>query len=362
MGASTYSTETVEAQIAQPANGSGYGWAVAAASGWLVGGLWLDAWAHHNLPAALETPFTPWHGVLYAGFLALAALLVAAPIRNRVAGSLWRQAVPAGYGPSLLGVLIFIVGGVADMAWHLLFGIEVGIEALLSPSHLTLALGAVLMVSGPLQAAWSSAPGGRANLVPALLSLSLTLSVLTFFTEYANPFNLPWPARWFDASTTLGQAGEQPLGDPRALGQALGITSILLQAALLTGGILLAVRRWSLPFGAVTLILTLNVGLSVVSHAYYLFVPAAMLAGLAADLLLWRLGPSPERPKTIRIFAFSIPAVLYALYFLTLALTGGVSWPVELWAGSILLAGAVGVLLSYLTVPPSPAMRHTVER
>lgn len=39
------------------------------------------------------------------------------------------------------------------MLWHSRFGIEAGIEALLSPTHLVLALGGMLMVSGPLRAA-----------------------------------------------------------------------------------------------------------------------------------------------------------------------------------------------------------------
>jgi hypothetical protein len=34
-------------------------WAVALTSAWLIGGIWLDSWAHHNLPATLETFFTP---------------------------------------------------------------------------------------------------------------------------------------------------------------------------------------------------------------------------------------------------------------------------------------------------------------
>ena len=43
-------------------------------SAWLIGGVFLDGWAHVNLPG-LETFFTPWHAVLYSGFLAVAALI-----------------------------------------------------------------------------------------------------------------------------------------------------------------------------------------------------------------------------------------------------------------------------------------------
>jgi hypothetical protein len=40
------------------------------------GGASLDLWAHVHRPE-LETFFTPWHAVLYAGFFAMAAAMVA---------------------------------------------------------------------------------------------------------------------------------------------------------------------------------------------------------------------------------------------------------------------------------------------
>src|SRR5688500_17478653 len=40
-------------------------------SAWLLSGLFIDGWAHSNLPT-LETFFTPWHAALYSGFLATA--------------------------------------------------------------------------------------------------------------------------------------------------------------------------------------------------------------------------------------------------------------------------------------------------
>src|SRR6266540_947312 len=41
---------------------------------WLVGGAFLDGWAHNTRPG-LETFFTPWHAVLYSGYAASAAWL-----------------------------------------------------------------------------------------------------------------------------------------------------------------------------------------------------------------------------------------------------------------------------------------------
>ena len=114
----------------QPIGGSGFDWAMIAVCTWFLGGLYLDGWAHHHIPA-LESFFTPWHGVFYSGFFAVASLTVGALVRNYVMGYPWRGALPAGYELSWLGVLIFAAAGVSDMIWHEFFGIEASIDALL---------------------------------------------------------------------------------------------------------------------------------------------------------------------------------------------------------------------------------------
>src|SRR5829696_493240 len=53
-----------------------FDWAMAIVSCWFVGGLFLDAWAHIHL-SNLETFFTPWHGVMYSGFLAVVTFITA---------------------------------------------------------------------------------------------------------------------------------------------------------------------------------------------------------------------------------------------------------------------------------------------
>ncbi len=78
----------------------------------------------------------------------------------------------------------------------------------------------------------------------------------------------------------------------------------------------------------------------------------AVVAGLIADLLVWRLKPSLAIPVAFRVFAFVVPLVCYALYFLVLLVTKGVGWSMNLWMGSIVMAGIVGLLVSYLLVPP----------
>jgi hypothetical protein len=280
---------------------------------------------------------------MYGAMLTVAIFLLANWVSNLLRGFAWKHALPAGYGLSLLGVLVFALGGVGDMIWHILFGIEAGLEALLSPTHLLLALGWVLIVGGPLRAAWqrSNEPvESWTAALPKFFSLAFTLSAFTFFTVYANPF-----AHTFAAPGRHAGQGE--------LIQALGAVGVLVQPALLMGLVLLALQRWTLPRGALTLIITLNTALMSVMHDQYLLIVVAALAGVLADLLYHRLQPSAARPIALRVFAFTVPTILYALYFLALLLTVGIWWSIHLWAGAIVLAGIVGLLLSYLVVPPT---------
>ena len=105
--------------------GPGFDWLMAVLGAWLIGGLYLDGWAHIHVPA-LETFFTPWHAVLYSGYGAGAAALVATFVRNRRRGAPRARALPPGYRASLVGAFVFFFGGVADMLWHVVFGIEEG--------------------------------------------------------------------------------------------------------------------------------------------------------------------------------------------------------------------------------------------
>jgi hypothetical protein len=328
--------------LMSPSSRIGFDWAVVLLSTWMISGIHLDAWAHHAF--AVETFFTPWHGVLYSGFLATAVALVGTLIRNVRQGHPWQQAMPGGYCLSLYGVIFFLVGGVGDMLWHIVFGIERNLEALISPTHLLLGLGGAFIVTGPLRAAWlrPAQRGGWTTLGPALLSVTLLLTVFTFFTAYANPLS--------EAAMTQGQ---RPIRNEDAtISQALGMASILVQTNILMGLVLLIVRRWTLPFGAFTLIILASTALGVSVHEDFYLLPAALLTGLVIDVLYWLLEPAEVRPSALRLFAFLVPAAFYTFYFITLSLNHSLWWSVHLWAGAITLAGIAGWLVSYAYLPP----------
>jgi hypothetical protein len=134
----------------------------------------------------------------------------------------------------------------------------------------------------------------------------LALSLLTFFNQYGHPIAEPIAARSFVLR-------------PSGFSLALGISSILIQSALLMGTIVLLARRWSLPFGALTLLIALNAALMSIFHDTYYLAPAALAGGLLADVMLRWLKPAPERPGQLRMFAFAVPAVFYRMCCIALS-------------------------------------------
>ena len=332
-----------------PDAGTRFDWTMVALSGWLVIGAHIDAWAHINIPN-LETFFTPWHGILYSGYAALAVFMLLTLGRNHAAGYPWDRALPLGYRTALFGIIIFAFSGAGDLIWHSIFGIEANLDALLSPTHLLLALGAGLMVSGPLRAAWMrpKPATGLVGHLPQLLSLTYVLALLAYMTQWAHPFGFVWAMEGTRPASASG--AYQP--------QAIGVLSVLLQSGILVGLVLPAALRQALPSGSLTLILGLSTVFITSMRARVLetgpnvLIVVAVLGGVAADLLLRLLQPSATRRSALRAFAFAVPVVLYTLYFLALVLAGGIWWSVHMVTGTIVLAGIVGWLLSNLAVPP----------
>jgi len=312
-------------------------WTVVVLCTWLMGGAYLDAWAHRHL-ARLETFFTPWHAVLYSGMFAVLLFLGISALRNQARGHSPSQVLPSGYGLSLVGCVLFGIGGVIDMFWHLRFGIEVSLAALVSPPHLLLMFALGLIVTGPLRAAWRR-PGIRAP-VTAVLSASLLLSMFTFFDQFDQPLVNPWAATQAASPSTIPYM------------QQLGILGIMVQTALLMGVILYLLSRFTLPFGSLTLLVGLNGAMLGSLQQHFELIPVAVVGGLLADLVVLWLRPGPQRVTALRVASFVGPIGVSSLYLLVVELTRGIGWPITLWLGSILVSGAIGFLLSCLAVHP----------
>lgn len=318
----------------------------AACALWFIGGLYLDGWAHKHVPE-LETFFTPWHAVFYAGYFACLIPLLAVIASRRKGKSAWADAVPLGYGPALAGAAVFFLGGIGDMVWHEVFGVEADIEALLSPTHLMLAVGMTLMLSGPLLSWWrrpqAERERGYLRQIPVLISATALASLFTFMTQYTH----------FVDMLPAGLAPDD--GQAAFRLHALGVTGTLLPVAFLFGVFFLLMRRARLPFGALTTVLTLHMlGMGWMRDGLMLLLPAC-IAGVVGDLLLQALPPRAGSRLPERVFAFCAPAALFALYDAALLSGPGIWWSIHMWAGLPMIAGMGGLLLSLLVWPPSEA-------
>jgi hypothetical protein len=324
--------------------GRGYDYLTLVISSWLLFGLGWDGWAHgQGLP---DSFFTIWHFAFYTGYAATALVILGAVARRRPFTASWRDAIPAGYAGPVAGLVVFGVGGVFDLVWHTVFGIETSSDALLSPSHLILGLGVALIVIGPIAAEWRRPPSaGLLPNLPAVLSQSRLLSVLTFFTLFAGPY-----------ATILG-AGIRP----NEATLARNVLGVYFFTWLVVGLALVALRRGTLPVGAMTLIVGLN-GLGMIlvrGHApldiQLMFIAVAFAGGGIADVLLWRLRPSADRVGALRAFCFLVPFAYFALYVAAVVLRLGTGWTVHELTGIVVLSGVAGLLLSFVFVPPAAA-------
>lgn len=118
------------------------------------------------------------------------------------------------------------------------------------------------------------------------------------------------------------------------------------------GAILPLVRPWALPLGSLTLTVGLNVLFVSFLNDQQRLLPAALVAGLVADLLVRWLRPASDA-RGFASFAVAVPVILYLLYFATLLATDQVIWPGALVVGSIVLAGIVGALVALVTATGS---------
>jgi hypothetical protein len=317
---------------------------------WMLAGVIADSWAHVNrLP---DTFFTPWHGLMYSGYVALFAWILWVSTRGAEATPFTRR-IPLGYGLSVVAGFVMLVAAVGDGIWHTIFGIEANLEAVLSPTHILLVLSMLVLLATAFRAAFVSARPGAAptlrDFLPALLSLTATLGLLYLYFSHLSPFWLP--------SATMAVVPSAARGSSDNFLLEQGFMDILVMNVLLMAPLLLVMRRWRLPFWSATVLLTAtNLPVMAVhnfEHGWLLLGPVA--GGLFAD---WRIarassagGDPRDDTRTHLVVATLTPPVLWAVYFFVLNLGQRLTWSAELWAGSVVFSIVGGYALHLLTRP-----------
>ena len=320
---------------------------------WNLIGLCLDGWAHRHRPE-LETFFTPWHAVFYTGFTGAAAWLGWMTIRRRRSAPSLRASIPDGYGLAVAGLGLFAVGAIGDGFWHTIFGIETGIDALLSPTHLMLLVGMLAGITAPIRSAWrgssTTTDTSFKSFLPVTLSASIATTGIAFFHLYVNGFS-----NWSMQFEYIPNESEVQAG--------FGIFAVMASTIILLFPLLLLARRWNPPAGTFTVLFTI-VGVFMAGLDAFAFpwqVIAPFVGGLTADFAL--RAPLPSRRHRIWFTGATVPVTMWLVSTLAIHLAWTVAWPPDLWLGVIVMASLAGFSLAVLAYPPAvPSGAASLER
>jgi hypothetical protein len=302
---------------------------------WLTVGVGIDGYAHANIiDTATEDFFTPWHAIFYAGFIFTAGWITKVLYRRRSAGSI-RSWIPDGYGWAVVGVGTFAIGGIGDGIWHTIFGVEVGIDALLSPTHLLLVFGMVLILAAPLQVA--ARTGGPVWV--AVGSMTILSILVAFVTTFARPLSSAW---------VLTVPFDPRAGDSDRF-VSTTVAGIVVTTLIMAVSALYLIQRFDrLPFGTFTVLWGVPafceaVALSSTATAATV---AGVTGGLTVDVLL-RVLEGPRRWVSIGALLGGT-AITWSAWTLVQHLDQPIAWPPEVWTGqigfSLFVVGGLGLL------------------
>ena len=275
--------------------------------------------------------FASWHLVLYGGVTGAAAWL------GHLALTHGPKAMRDTFGPTTYGVFVLGIGGASDFAWHSRFGIEVDIAALVSPPHLTILLGLVLMSVGPVNALWRAGAPKLSWCAAGIVATCTTciVVIVMLFTGYLSVFSSGIVVNgWLNpmiGSTT----------DPTD--EILAIATLVWSSLVFALPWALLSLRWRLRPGMIAatfVVIAASSSVAVQGRAGAV-VTAILYGGIALDvvvsvLLRWLTG---ERAAVV-IGALT-PPVLWVTLFRQLDAGGQMVWGPAMWVGAIALSSMV---------------------
>jgi len=338
-----------------PVSTLAFDWVYTALAFLVTAGIYLDGWSHGSFGPD-QSVLSEYHLLFYSSLMAVGLWLFGTAFMNRQDGFVGLKALPAGYKLSALGLIIFGVTGFFDLGGHALFGFEVDIEALYSPSHIGLFIGWALISIGPARAALyrqrqnQGAPLSFLQFLPALLSWVFFFNILAFVSME------------FFATAEMWMLTENRLNNDY-LGQVLGIMGIIIQSAMMVGVLSWLVLNFRVPVGSFTLFFVLFGLFGSIDNLSLDFVPVALVAGIISDVLYKVLKPSFERQLSFHAFNVLMVLTFWSAFYAFVFITNygeGIWYTPYIWTGSIVQGMVVALLLS-LFATSAPKAPKAVE-
>ncbi len=319
---------------------------------WVAFGLAVDTRSHRE-SATIDSFFTQAHAIAYAGGTACAVFLLFLARRRQQAGARGRRMFGSGLESAYLGLGVYVAGGVGDLAWHTNFGIEQELKILFSPTHLLLLSAMVMLGFGPIRAAWMATDlteqtkdqfVGLRTFWPVALAAGVLIAILNIFFTYASPFEQPIFTAQLPA---LFSQFAQVLHVSSSMG-------VFIHTAVFFGILLLLARRWSLPLGTFTLAFLVMFGSMYVYFDWEVrrTAVAALLGGVACDVLNLALGVARNRRLRFRLLGFAAPILFWVVYLLVTKDGEPITWSTEQWTGTIAWTGLIGLAMTMVLLPP----------
>ena len=154
-----------------------------------------------------------------------------------------------------------------------------------------------------------------------------------------------------DGSTIVYSSSpiESATGDPRTRA-LLALAALMVWSIVLTALMVASLRRASLPPAAITIALVIAAIPAGIAGDEVRIVAAAIVAGIVGDLVVWFLRPGPARPHAAWLFGLVLPATWTATYLVAVAATTGLGLSMHVAAGTVVMAGVLGLLTSFVIV------------
>jgi len=313
----------------------------------LIGAGYYDSWLVRH------PPIPDWeHLPVQAAWLAVTVYLGA------VSFVAWRRegrletAVPEGYGPTVAGLLVFLVGILISGWWTDVLGQAAGVPAIFRLPNLLQIAGACLIVIGPLRAS-----AGRGELLAgptAVASAALLLAAVTFFTQFDHPYIDQYAAK---GSVLLITEPTNPIGPFTFRDEILGVLGLMMQVAAVTGVIMWTLRQSRLPVGSITAILLVTTLLTTFQLGNYSMLIVGLIVGVLCDVALWLARPRADRILSLHLFAGFTGLLLSGVYLAFVGRDPGTWWPIDMTYGAVASCALVGGLISYVVFPGADATR-----